>query len=89
MTVSAKATPGAKLLTPSDHTLLMIDFQSQMSFATHSIDGITLRNNAVLVAQAAAGFKVSTILTTVEATSFSGPMYSEITEAFPKLKENL
>ena len=84
MTVSAKATPGAKLLTPSDHTLLMIDFQSQMSFATHSIDGITLRNNAALVAQAAAGFKVSTILTTVEAKSFSGPMYSEITEAFPK-----
>ena len=58
MTVKATPTPGAKLLTPTDHTLIMIDFQSQMAFATHSIDAVTLRNNAALVAQAAAGFKV-------------------------------
>ncbi|VTU41177.1 nicotinamidase/pyrazinamidase [Variovorax sp. PBS-H4] len=85
MTVNVKATPtpGAKLLKPADHTLVMIDFQSQMAFATHSIDAVTLRNNAALVAQAAAGFKVSTILTTVAEKSFSGPMFSEITEAFP------
>jgi nicotinamidase-related amidase len=61
----------------------MIDFQSQMAFATHSIDAVTLRNNAALVAHAAAGFGVSTILTTVAEKSFSGPMFSEITDAFP------
>ena len=83
MTVKATPTPGAKLLKPTDHTLVMIDFQSQMAFATHSIDAVNLRNNAALVAQAAAGFKVSTILTTVAEKSFSGPMFSEITEAFP------
>lgn len=83
MTVKATPTPGAKLLKPADHTLVMIDFQSQMAFATHSIDAVTLRNNAALVAQAAAGFKVSTILTTVAEKSFSGPMFGEITEAFP------
>ena len=32
--------PGATLLSPSDHTLIMIDFQSQMSFATKSIDAV-------------------------------------------------
>ncbi|TJW96838.1 MAG: isochorismatase family protein, partial [Mesorhizobium sp.] len=32
---------------------------------------------------AAAGFGVSTILTTVAEKSFSGPMFSEITDAFP------
>ncbi|MDM0056765.1 hydrolase [Variovorax fucosicus] len=86
--MSLKATPtaGAKLLTPTDHTLVMIDFQSQMAFATHSIDAVNLRNNAALVAQAAAGFKVSTILTTVAEKSFSGPMFGEITEAFPGQK---
>ncbi|BEP39357.1 hydrolase (plasmid) [Variovorax sp. V59] len=86
--MSLKATPtaGAKLLTPTDHTLVMIDFQSQMAFATHSIDAVNLRNNAALVAQAAAGFKVSTILTTVAEKSFSGPMFSEITDAFPGQK---
>lgn len=83
MPITATPTPGAKLLTPKDHTLVMIDFQSQMAFATHSIDAVTLRNNASLVAHAAAGFGVSTILTTVAEKSFSGPMFDEIKAAFP------
>ena len=68
----AVAKPGATLLNANDHTLVMIDFQSQMAFATHSIDAVTLRNNAALVSHAAAGFGVSTILTTVAEKSFSG-----------------
>jgi nicotinamidase-related amidase len=83
---TAMPVPGKRLLTPADHTLIMIDFQSQMAFATHSIDAVTLRNNAALVANAAAGFKVSTILTTVAEKSFSGPMFEEITAAFPGQK---
>ncbi len=83
MPLTATPTPGAKLLMPADHVLLMIDFQSQMAFATHSIDATTLRNNAALVAHAAAGFGVSTILTTVARDTFSGPMFPEIGEAFP------
>jgi len=83
--MSLKATPtaGTKLLTPKDHTLILIDFQSQMAFATHSIDAVTLRNNAALISHAAAGFGASVILTTVAEKSFSGPMFSEITDAFP------
>ena len=65
MAIKATPTPGSNLISPKDHALIMIDFQSQMSFATHSIDAVTLRNNAALVAHAAAGFKVPTILTTV------------------------
>ena len=83
MPITAKATPGSKLLSPKDHALILIDFQSQMSFATHSIDAITLRNNAGLVARAAASFKVPTILTTVAEKSFSGPMFAEVTDPFP------
>ena len=82
----AKPSPGKRLLSPTDHLLIMIDFQSQMAFATKSIDAVSLRNNAALVANAAAGFKVPTILTTVAAKSFSGPMFEEITSAFPKAK---
>jgi len=82
----AKATPGRTLLTPSDHVLIMIDFQSQMAFATQSIDAVTLRNNAALVANAAKIFNVSTILTTVAEKSFSGPMFDEIKQAFPKAR---
>jgi nicotinamidase-related amidase len=79
----AAATPGARLLNAADHTLIMIDYQSQMAFATKSISATELRNNAGLVASAAAGFGVSTILTTVAEKSFSGPMFSEVTAPFP------
>ena len=83
MNPQATATPGATLLSPTDHTLIMIDFQSQMAFATKSIDASLLRTNAALVASAAAGFGASTILTTVAEKSFSGPMFSEVTAPFP------
>lgn len=80
---TATPTPAKSLLTPQDHTLIMIDHQSQMAFATHSIDAVNLRMNAGLVAKSAAGFGVSTILTTVAEKSFSGPIFAEIKAAFP------
>lgn len=83
MAIKATPTPGSKLITPKDHTLIMIDFQSQMAFATKSIDPVMLRNNAALVAASAAGFGVSTVLTTVAEKAFSGPMFTEIVDAFP------
>lgn len=86
MPIKATPTPGKRLLSPADHTLIMIDFQSQMSFATKSIDAVALRNNAALISRAAAGFGVSTVLTTVAEKSFSGPMFEEITSAFPEEK---
>ncbi|WP_394788731.1 hydrolase [Rhodoferax sp.] len=83
---TAVATPGKTLLNPSDHALILIDFQSQMAFATKSIDAVLLRNNAALITHAAKVFKVPTILTTVAEKSFSGPMFSEITDAMPEVK---
>jgi len=83
MTPVAKPVPGKTLLTPDDHVLILIDHQSQMAFATHSIDAITLRNNTALVAHGAKGFGVPTILTTVAEKSFSGPIFDEIIAAFP------
>ena len=81
---TATAKPGASLLSPADHTLIMIDHQSQMAFATKSIDPVLLRNNAALVAawprRASA---CRTILTTVAEKTFSGPMFDEIKAAFP------
>jgi nicotinamidase-related amidase len=81
---TAKAQPGKTLLDPGNHTLIMIDHQSQMSFATKSIDAVSLRNNAALVSKAAKEFNVSTILTTVAEKSFSGPIFDEIRSVFPE-----
>jgi nicotinamidase-related amidase len=82
----AVAKPGRTLLSPSDHTLILIDFQSQMAFATKSIDPVLLRNNAALVANAAKIFNVATIPTTVAEKTFSGPMFDEIKSAFKGAK---
>jgi nicotinamidase-related amidase len=79
----AQAKPGKTLISPTDHVLILIDYQSQMAFATKSIDAVLLRNNAALISKAAKEFKVSTILTTVAAKSFSGPMFDEILSVFP------
>ena len=81
--INAIPQPGKTLLSPSDHALILIDFQSQMAFATKSIDPVMLRNNAALVANAARIFNVTTIPTTVAEKTFSGPMFDEIKAAFP------
>lgn len=79
----AVAVPGKTLLSPQDHTLILIDHQSQMAFATKSISTNELRNNVALVANAAKVFGVSTIVTTVAEKSFSGPIFAEIKDVFP------
>jgi nicotinamidase-related amidase len=71
------------LIDPKNHALIMIDYQSQMAFATKSIDAVMLRNNAALVAHSARIFNVPTILTTVAEKTFSGPMFDEIKAAHP------
>jgi len=59
-----------------------------MAFATRSIDIALLRTNVSLVGNAAKIFGVDTILTTVAAESFSGPVFPELSETFPEISEN-
>lgn len=82
MTPTATTAPADRLLNPDNHSLILIDHQPQMAFATASIDITLLRVNVSLVATAARDFKTPTILTTVE-EGFSGPVFSEIKAVFP------
>lgn len=75
--------PSPNLLNPTNHTLVLVDHEGQMAFATKSIDAIELRNNVGLVAGASKIFNVPTVVTTVAEHSFSGPVFPEILEAFP------
>ncbi|MDR7369918.1 hydrolase [Flavobacterium aquidurense] len=75
--------PSPELLNPTNHTLVLIDYEGQMAFATKSINPIELRNNAGLITGAAKIFNVPTIVTTVAEKSFSGPVFTEILEAIP------
>ncbi len=75
--------PSPKMLTPTNHVVILIDHQPQMAFATHSIDIVELRNNVTGLAKAAKAFNVPVILTTVAEKTFSGPMFPEIQAVFP------
>lgn len=76
--------PSPELLSPTNHSLLLIDHEGQMAFATHSISTTELRNNTALVAGASSIFKVPTVVTTVAEKSFSGPVFPEIQEFYPE-----
>jgi nicotinamidase-related amidase len=83
MSIKATAKPARTLLSPKDHALILIDHQSQMAFNTKSIDVTNLRTNTAILAHAAKGFNVPTIITTISKDTFAGPLFDEITEAFP------
>lgn len=76
--------PSPALLNPTNHALVMIDHESQMAFPvkSHSID--ELRNNVAIVAGASKIFNVPTVVTTVAEKSFSGPVFPEVSEFYPK-----
>lgn len=80
--------PSPSLLNPTNHTLVMIDYQSQMAFATKNIDPELLRNNAGLIAGTTKIFNVPTVVTTVAETTFSGPVFPEVQEFYPKASSN-
>ena len=77
-----------ELLNPTNHTLLMIDHESQMAFAVESQPIEELRNNTGLLSAAATLYDVPTIITTVAEKSFSGPVFPEIREYF-LMKRNI
>jgi nicotinamidase-related amidase len=75
-----------ELLTPSNCALALIDHQPQMFFGVESMNRETIINNVVGLAKAAKIFKVPTILTTVAAKTFSGPLIPQLQAVFPDQK---
>lgn len=80
--------PSEKLLTPTNHSLVLIDYESQMAFATKNIDITELRNNVGIISGASKIFNVPTVVTTVAEKSFSGPVFREIEEFYPQATSN-
>lgn len=72
-----------ELLTPQNSTVVFIDHQPQMAFGVTSIDRQLLRSNVIALARSAKLFKVPTIVTAVESTSFSGYVWPELLHVLP------
>jgi nicotinamidase-related amidase len=72
------------LLTADNCAVVFIDNQPQMLFGVaNNIDRQQLISNTLLLAKGAKLFGVPAILTTVETTSFSGPMWPQLLDVFP------
>jgi nicotinamidase-related amidase len=80
---SVKAAPSPDLLTPENSVFLFVDHQPQMFFGTGSGDRTAVINATVGLAKAAKAFNVPTVLTTVAAESFSGPLLPQLADVFP------
>ncbi|MFJ5933525.1 hydrolase [Streptomyces sp. NPDC093071] len=78
-----QAAPSADLITPDNAVMLFVDHQPQMFFGTGSGDRAAIVNATVGLAKAARAFGVPTVLTTVAAESFSGPLLPQLAEVFP------
>jgi nicotinamidase-related amidase len=86
MTYAPKISPN--LLTPDNHSLILIDYESQMLFPLKSINTSEFRDNVGIVAGASKIFDVPTVVTTVAEDTFSGPVFPEIEEFYPKATSN-
>jgi nicotinamidase-related amidase len=62
-----------------------MDYQAQLVSTVSSMSGETLMSNAINLAKVAMTFSIPTILTTVGATSFGGPLLPRLQEVFPGL----
>lgn len=78
--------PGSEiqsLLTPENCALTLIDYQPQPVFHIQSIDRQLLINNVTGLAKTARLFAIPTIVTTVLADEFAGPLLPELRDVFP------
>lgn len=75
----------ASLSTTQDTALLLIDHQPQMVLGARSADPQLVKNNVVALAKLARLFEIPTVLTSIAATTFGGPLIPEITDVFPEV----
>jgi len=75
--------PSPELLDPTNHSLVLIDHESQMAFSVRNQPVDQLRYNTAIVAGASKIFNIPTVVTTVAEKSFSGPVFPEVEEFYP------
>jgi len=71
------------LLTPQDCTVLIVDAQAGLAFATGSTDRQTVRSNLVALAQTARAFDVPVIVSTSATKVYSGPLMPPLRAVLP------
>jgi nicotinamidase-related amidase len=70
-------------LTPGNCIFVLINYQTKLAFTINSENLPPLINNAVRLAKIARTFEIPTLLTTICADSFGGPLLSSLQMVFP------
>ncbi|MDR1204805.1 MAG: isochorismatase family protein [Peptococcaceae bacterium] len=73
-----------ELLDPTQVAICIIDEQPQMFFGVESASRLSVMNAVTGLAKTASIFQIPVILSTVEAQTFSGPLYNQVQLVFPK-----
>jgi nicotinamidase-related amidase len=73
------------LIDPEQVVVALIDHEPQMFFGVESATRGSVLNNVTGLAKAAKVFNVPIVLSTVEATKFSGPLVSTIQNIYPDI----
>ncbi len=72
--------------TPDNCAVILMDYQSQFVSTLGSTRSDVLIHNAISLATIARTFNIPTLLTTIAAPSFGGPVFSKLQEIFPDQK---
>jgi nicotinamidase-related amidase len=78
--------PKVEMLTSENSAIALIDYQPAMYQGVQSHDRLVPFNNVQVLAKAAKLFKIPTVISTVAANGFSGPIMPEVIELFPNHK---
>jgi nicotinamidase-related amidase len=73
------------LLTPNDCTLVLVDEQAGLAFATGSADRQALRSNAVALARTAVAFNIPVVVSTSASKVYSGPLMPPLRAVLPDI----
>lgn len=85
MSITAPSNQTQNQLDKGEAVFLLIDHQPAMFFGIGSTDRASIVNNAAVLAKTAAAFEVPTVLTSINAEGFSGPLVEAVTEPLPHL----
>lgn len=73
----------AKLMTPDNCALVLIDHQGGLAFGVQSIDRQVLLNNTVALARTAVAFDIPVVVSTSATKAYSGPLLPDVRAVLP------
>lgn len=84
--MTASASEPRTIVNKDDAMLLLIDHEPAMFFGVASAQPASIVNAVAILAKAAKAYALPTVLTTINADGFSGPLIPEITDTLPRLE---